>query len=93
MRNDERYGKGKSWDIKVYEDGELAVRMSIDAYAWKDHLEITIEHVADTSPFDIGEFLSEVAGSLKRLASGEIKPEWTAINNQLLDGNDPEPPW
>lgn len=93
MRNDERYGKGKSWSLIIVEDGILMFQMDVQAYSYKDHLEITTTSYEDTDEKQVPELLHHLAESLERVHSGEIIPEWIAYGDDVRERGDADWPF
>lgn len=93
MKNRERYGKGKSWRVRIQEDGLSICCIDADAYAWKEGVNVTITTFQEAAHSDIGDFLVELGQSVKRLADGEIKPEWMAADGDMIEPGDEDWPF
>jgi len=93
MKNIERYGKGKSWDLVLGEDGQRVLRAEIEAYAWKDHAEVTLYHGPDCNLKDVAQFLHDFAHSIDDLAKGETIPEWICRGDDIIEPGDEDWPF
>jgi len=93
MKNRERYGKGKSWDVRIHEDGIYSVHLQIDAPAYKEEHAVTITHFEDVDREQLGHFLVELGESVLRVASGEITPHFIVEDGNLLEPGDADWPF
>jgi len=93
MKNRERYGKGKSWDVRIHEDGVYCVAVQIDAPAYKEEHSITVTEFQEIDRGELGKFLVELGNSLSRLAKGEIKPDFIVTEEGLLEPGDEDWPF
>lgn len=93
MRNDERYGKGKSWTVFIMEDGVLTCLVMADAIAYKEDTTVTVTCYQGTRPADNAKFLQELSESILRVERGEIKPNWVADGDKVSEPGDEDFPF
>ena len=93
MRNRDRYGKGKSWDVRIHEDGIYCVAIQIDAPAHKEEHSVTVTEFQEIDRGEVGKFLVELGESIQRLASGAIKPSWVVEDGVVKELGDEDFPF
>lgn len=93
MKNRERYGKGKSWDVRIHEDGVYCVHIQVDAPAYKEEHSVTITEFQEIDRSQLGQFLVELGHSVQRVSDGTIQPDFIVVDGDLIEPEDADWPF
>lgn len=93
MKNRERYGKGKSWTLRIHEDGTQVVHIEVDAYAWKDDLTVITTAFQTFDLHHLSRLLLELGEFYRAVAAGEVEPQYMVIDGEPVEPDDADWPF
>jgi hypothetical protein len=77
-----------SFDVAVAEEGEVVATLSINKYAYKEGVDVTLEMDPDVSMASLIAFFAEIAESLTRVSKGDVLPEFVDWGGVLWEAGD-----
>lgn len=72
--------KGSSHEYEIKEDGEVAAKISVDFYPYKEGIAVTVEMHDGVTLASLAYNMRTLSRSLSRAARGEVRPDWISVN-------------